>query len=129
MVKVEGIIKCWGKMRKWLAGILATSMAMFAGIPAQAQTTMWYVTGYTCDPTHGQPYCGRMSDGMTVYLGAAACPNSMMHHMGTVHFQDQDLLIVCRDTYAAYLSQRVDVWWPTIPDCYAHTGVFPIDWY
>ncbi len=121
---------CTGNMRASISRSVIAAMTwwLLTNTPCAADSSLQYVTGYTCDPAHGQPYCGATASGAMVGPGVAACPYRVS--LGTpvvVHFQDGDVAAVCHDRYASYLSARYDVWWPTVEACYSHTGWFRVE--
>ena len=115
---------------RWLLGLaLGVGLTFaFGSARASADSSYQYVSGYTCDPAHGQPYCGATASGVQVGPGAAACPPGLP--FGTpivVHFPAElggDAAFVCWDRGPV---DHWDLFWPTIADCFAHTGVYPVD--
>lgn len=86
---------------------------------AYGETT--YVTGYTCPP-----YCAATSDDTPINEGVAACPSWWTGRQLQIDFPDGSRIVTCHDTYASWLSPRVDVFWWSLADCYSHTGYFNV---
>lgn len=107
-------------MRWKLQAFAAAFVSLCLGsAPASADTPLVYITGYA------EP--GATADGTPVGPNVAACPPDWA--FGTVvrvQLADGPHTIVCHDRYSALLSPRIDLWWPTPADCFAHTGYFPV---
>ena len=101
-------------------GVGLTLMCGSAPESAYADSSLMYVTGYA------EP--GITADGTPVGPDVAACPPDWpFGTVVSVQFEDGPRTVVCHDRYAAFLSPRVDVWWPTASACFTHTGVYPVD--
>lgn len=111
---------------RWItAWAFGVGLILLASGRANASGSVQFVTGYTCDVAHGQPYCGATASGAMVGPGMAACPPNFA--FGTpilVHFPDGDATFVCTDRGPV---DHWDLWWPTLADCYAHTGYFAVE--
>jgi 3D (Asp-Asp-Asp) domain-containing protein len=68
----------------------------------------------------GYVEAGVTADGTPTGPGTAACPPSLP--FGTVLEVEDVGRVVCHDTYAPYLSDRLDIFVPSVADAYALTG-------
>lgn len=73
---------------------------------------MVFVTGYA--------QAGVTASGVHTHAGTAACPPDVA--FGTRLAIEGIGQVVCEDAYAPWLSPRVDVYFPTVAECYAITG-------
>jgi 3D (Asp-Asp-Asp) domain-containing protein len=74
------------------------------------------VTGFT--------EVGPTASGVMSGPGVAACPPDI--RFGTQLAIEDVGVVTCLDSYAPYLSRRIDVWQPTVADCYAITGLHSV---